>query len=741
MSAEALGQPEETGPVKRKRRRRARSALYAVGEPMIWLTGGGLVLCTLMILGLLALIFAYGLGTFWPGDVVKFTTHDGEVYMGEVTRKNDFIPEPTLLASLTPEARKRAEAEMEANEGKLHRRLVRTGNFRITQNHFSWVSNYNIKEEEHPEWAILLERHEWGRFYGFPDAFVFIKHYIEPEFPADKAKKAARKYAEEIGERARLVVKAPPDQRTALMVAPLSDLDKVNEIVGVGEFHEGAEAAWAQFNECHGGVTARYRKRRDLEKFDTGHVNHVQEAARLAVREAELELEDAEFRSGRESSDYRARAGELEEAKAHYKEISTWAAKEFARIREEIDAINKENGRYQLVMATAGEGKKEAVTTLQPVSTIVRAFPPNQLSTTDKLGVYASRWVEYVFDEPREANSEGGVWPAIFGTVIMALLMSIAVVPFGVLAALYIREYAKPGPVVSAVRIAINNLAGVPSIVFGVFGLGFFCYIVGGYLDGGPKGIDVKPMAPPIWWILLFVVVVTGTAAFFSWLVSMRKNKEFDNASRNLAKILSRCAVGLWLLCFAVAVYMIVKIPFYSGFFRASLPNPTYGKGGLIWASLTLALLTLPVVIVATEEALAAVPSSMREGAYGCGASKWQTIQTIVLPRALPGIMTGAILAMARGAGEVAPLMLVGAVKLAPHLPVDSIFPYVHPERSFMHLGFHIYDVGFQSQNSEAAKPMVYTTTLLLILIIAVLNLAAIYLRARLRRKFVVGQF
>jgi phosphate transport system permease protein len=243
----------------------------------------------------------------------------------------------------------------------------------------------------------------------------------------------------------------------------------------------------------------------------------------------------------------------------------------------------------------------------------------------------------------------------------MTLLMSIAVVPFGVLAALYLREYAKAGAVVSAVRIAINNLAGVPSIVFGVFGLGFFCYIMGASID--------------------------------------------------------------------------------NALFAERLPNPTFGKGGVLWASLTLALLTLPVVVVATEEALAAVPRSMREGSYACGASKWQTIRRIVLPRAMPGIMTGFILAIARGAGEVAPLMLVGAVKLAPALPVDAVAPYVHAERSFMHLGFHIYDVGFQSQNSEAAKPMVFTTTLLLIAIIALLNLVAIQARTRLRRKFVGGTF
>jgi phosphate transport system permease protein len=291
----------------------------------------------------------------------------------------------------------------------------------------------------------------------------------------------------------------------------------------------------------------------------------------------------------------------------------------------------------------------------------VRAYPANQIGVVGKLGIYLSRWKEFLWEDPREANSEGGVFPAIFGTVTMTLVMSFFVAPFGVLAALYLREYAKAGPIVSAVRIAINNLAGVPSVVFGAFGLGFFCYGAGSWLD--------------------------------------------------------------------------------HTFFTAALPTSTFGTGGLLWASLTLALLTLPVVIVTTEEAIAAVPSSMREGSYACGASKWQTIRRIVLPRALPGIMTGMILAMARGAGEVAPLMLVGAVKMAASLPVDTLYPFLHAQRKFMHLAFHIFDLGFQSSNSEAAKPMVFTTTLLLIAIIAFLNIAAVWLRGHLRRKFVTSHF
>jgi phosphate transport system permease protein len=337
-------------------------------------------------------------------------------------------------------------------------------------------------------------------------------------------------------------------------------------------------------------------------------------------------------------------------------EVEAWANREEQRIDQEIRELTRENQRYQLLLTTA-QGQEYRLA----LADVVRAYPANRLDLGGKLRIYAARWWEFLTDDPREANSEGGVFPAIWGTVVMTLLMSLAVVPFGVLAAIYLREYARAGPVISVVRIAVNNLAGVPSIVFGMFGLVFFCYIVGG-------GVDRL-------------------------------------------------------------------------FFASSLPNPTYGKGALAWAALTLALLTLPVVIVATEEALAAVPGSLREGSYACGASKWQTIRRIVLPRALPGILTGTILAMARGAGEVAPIMLVGAVKLAPALPVDGAFPYLHPERSFMHLGFHIFDLGFQSQNSEAAKPMVFTTTLLLIAIVATLNMLAIGLRARLRGVHLVSKF
>jgi phosphate transport system permease protein len=296
-----------------------------------------------------------------------------------------------------------------------------------------------------------------------------------------------------------------------------------------------------------------------------------------------------------------------------------------------------------------------------PLGHVVRYYYPNQLGFFQRIGFFFSHVWEFLSEEPREANTEGGVFPAIFGTFVMTILMSAAVTPFGVLAAIYLREYAKQGLLVRSVRIAVNNLAGVPSIVFGVFGLGFFVYFVGGSID--------------------------------------------------------------------------------RLFYSASLPTPTYGTGGILWAALTLALMTVPVVIVATEEALSAVPRGMREGAFACGASKWQMIQRIVLPASVPGIITGLVLAMARGAGEVAPLMLVGVVKLAPTLPLDLTPPFFHFDRKFMHLGFHIYDLGFQSPDSEAAKPMVFATTLLLIALVVLLNLGAIIIREKVRRKYATGAF
>ncbi|MEW4455582.1 ABC transporter permease subunit [Bremerella sp. JC817] len=417
----------------------------------------------------------------------------------------------------------------------------------------------------------------------------------------------------------------------------------------------------------------------------------------------------------------------------HYVDVRFDVDNQIAAMQDRINEIQKLNDRYGLHAKTA-----EGTETVLKLGDIVRAFPANQLDYWGRLQVYFARWGEFLLADPREANSEGGVFPAIWGTVAMTMIMSLIVVPFGVLAALYLREYAKSGPVVSIIRISINNLAGVPSIVFGVFGYGFLILVVGAYIDGGPANANLPTMPKLWWWITATGLALTAFTAFITTSYSLGSRKVLTRMRTPHLGIIS---LVLWIVSTIAFVALVAFTPGFHGFYQAGLPNPTFGKGGLLWASLTLALLTLPVVIVATEEALAAVPNSLREGSYGCGASKWQTIRRIVLPHALPGIMTGMILAMARGAGEVAPLMLVGVLKLAPELPIDTQAPFVHLDRSFMHLGFHIFDLGFQSPNSEAAKPMVFTTTLLLIAVIATLNLFAIWLRARLRRRFQSGQF
>jgi ABC-type phosphate transport system permease subunit len=382
---------------------------------------------------------------------------------------------------------------------------------------------------------------------------------------------------------------------------------------------------------------------------------------------------------------------------------------------------------------------KGATASLLPVhevsmAEIVRGFRPNALSAIEKWKVYGDRWWELVSSNPREANSEGGLFPAIWGTIVMTMIMTLVGVPFGVMAALYLREYAKSGWMVSLIRICINNLAGVPSIVYGVFGLAFFCYTVGAWIDGGSERIGMTTWPPIRWFAGLGILALSGITAF--WLQLWTSEKQ--SPSNRMLRIVTNL---IWLGCAAGVLLLILKNPYFHGLYQASLPNPTFGKGGLLWASLTLALLTLPVVIVATEEAIAAVPNSLREGAFACGASRWQTIRTIVLPLARPGILTGMILAMARGAGEVAPLMLVGALPSAVDLPLDSEAPFLHGSRSFMHLGFQIYTLGFQSQNSEATKPMVFTATLVLLMIVLLLNLTAIVLRNRLRQKQNSGVF
>lgn len=407
-------------------------------------------------------------------------------------------------------------------------------------------------------------------------------------------------------------------------------------LVGVkenGQFVARGEEAWPELLKRFERANTLFNRIYKIEKDDIGKVNYGLEQLRLQQRRLEL----------KNSFDEAAKA----KAEAERNRLNG----EFARLQDQLTQLRSEIARDTLV-GRVMDGKEVEVK-LGMVADVYRA---NEMGLFDKIGHYSKKLGEFIWDDPREANTEGGIFPAIFGTVMMVLLMSVIVTPFGIMAAVYMREYAKQGPLIRVIRISVNNLAGVPSIVYGVFGLGFFVYFLGGNID--------------------------------------------------------------------------------QLFFPEALPAPTFGSPGILWASLTLAILTLPVVIVSTEEGLARVPRSVREGSLALGATKAETLWRTVLPMASPAMMTGLILAVARAAGEVAPLMLVGVVKLAPTLPLDSYFPYLHLERKFMHLGFHIYDVGFQSPNVEAARPLVYATALLLVIVIMVLNLAAIRLRNRLREKF-----
>jgi phosphate transport system permease protein len=391
-------------------------------------------------------------------------------------------------------------------------------------------------------------------------------------------------------------------------------------------------AAWPEAERRLAGAAVLRNQIQKIEKRDIGSINHQQEQIRLRLRG----LETRGVATGAEVERLRVQLAGLQER--------------YQVDEERLAALRAR--QITNVVVTADGGKEKDL----PLAQVLDVWFPNAMGPFAKAARYVAGVWGFVSGTPRESNTEGGVFPAIFGTTLMIMLMSLMVTPVGVLAAFYLREYARQGTFVSVVRIAVNNLAGVPSIVFGVFGVGFFIYFVGGTID--------------------------------------------------------------------------------RLFYAEALPTPTYGTGGILWASLTLALLTIPVVIVATEEGLAAIPRGTREASLALGATKLETTLKVVLPAVMPSILTGLILAMARAAGEVAPLMITGVVKLAPSLPVDGFWPFVHLDRKFMHLGFHIYDVGFQSPNVDAARPMVFTTTLLLLAIVVVLNLLAIATRNRLRRKY-----
>jgi phosphate transport system permease protein len=532
---------------------------FKSGTPWIWLNAGAVSIALVAVVGLLGLIVIRGMSHFWPAEVYQFELNSGNL-LAEV------VETETVAAGSVP--------GVDVSSGEVERHLIKNGNRDLLGSDFRWILENDIQKREQPDDVMVLERVEWGSFYGY-----------------------------------------------------LSAVYQLDKLVAEGE------TAWPELQQRLDRVLDLRVQINSIDRDDGGAINYSLERLRLKEKRLQLEGEDTPEADS-----------EIEHERKQLKLKYEVLQKTLLGLYDEI--------KRDSITARLADGSEIKM----PLNKLVRAWQPNRMSVFDKTRFYFQSLWNFVSEDPREANTEGGIFPAIFGTVIMVLLMAVMVTPFGVIAAVYLREYARQGLLIRVIRIAVNNLAGVPSIVYGVFGLGFFVYFLGGNID--------------------------------------------------------------------------------ALFFPEASPAPVFGTPGLLWSSLTLAILTLPVVIVATEEGLARIPRSLREGSLALGATKAETLWRVVLPMSSPAIMTGLILAVARAAGEVAPLMLVGVVKLAPSLPLDGNFPYMHLDRKFMHLGFHIYDVGFQSPNVEAARPLVYATAFLLVIVIIVLNLSAISLRNRLREKY-----
>lgn len=326
--------------------------------------------------------------------------------------------------------------------------------------------------------------------------------------------------------------------------------------------------------------------------------------------------------------------------------------------------------------------------------------------------------LDFFISKPLEGLTEGGIFPAIVGTALLVIIMSIIGVPIGTITAIYLTEYTKKTSMVAKIiRFAVNTLAGVPAIVFGLFGLGFFIGVVGKQMDSIENTRKMQKLE----------------AIFNS------KNSPFADdgkaKSSEIQTILESDDKLYW-------AFQIDLIKILDGMYGANTAidkkvvydfykertKPHWAQPALIWAALTMALLTLPVVIVSVEEAIKAVPQDLRDASLALGATKLTTIIRVVLPGSITGILTGAILAVSRGAGEVAPILFTGAAYYLPDLP-NSL------NSQFMELGYHIYVLTTQSSNVELTRPLQYATTLVLLLLTFALNFSAIFLRSKIRTR------
>lgn len=762
--------PQATPPVRR------RTPPSAHGEPAVWLTGSALISCLALVIVTLLIITSEGLVTLWPRPIEQVTLRSGEVFLGLPMGTEKFTPgdrETARLAEIgdaegEPENR---SARLDA-EGQATRHRFRLGNRDIGRDAFVWVPSFEIASREPADEAVLVEREEWGVFVGVPSALIVRTEVIE-DASTPFVESVPGTVSTDLGEGpvTRSIIEETEGERHVQQSVRVADgpaqtleaygkirdelegrrkridllqneeIPRVQDRVASLEWRvrraaidaqkEGGSAPialWAGMVVAAvglGAVTARLFRDQHASALVAGVRTMTLVATAACVLFVILERP---FARGAISEE------KLAQIEADAQEEREELIAERDALLAEAKLLDRLDGTVRIEIVDPGLGRfapESQATPDEPLrlSQVTRIVESNRLGFTGRVGVYLARWGDFLSKPPGESPGDGGVFPVIIGTVVLTLLLTVSVVPLGVVAAIYLREYATQGVVTSAIRIAINNLAGVPSIVYGMFGLGFFCYTLGGYVDAGP-GETAIPQTP--WWVLIATLaLMLGLAAALTAIGASRGPVErTGGVVRRVAGAVSWWA---WIGCVCLAGYLIWSTPYFHGFFAEKLPEqPTFGTRGILWAALTLALLTLPVVIVATEEAISAVPGSMRQGSLGCGASRWQTIRRIVLPASMPGVLTGAILAMARGAGEVAPLMLVGAVNLAPTLPVSGEAPYLHGDRTFMHLGFHIYNLGFQSPDAEAARPLVWTTTLLLVAIVLGLNMFAMLIRSRL---------
>ncbi|MBI5645397.1 MAG: phosphate ABC transporter permease PstA [Ignavibacteriae bacterium] len=324
----------------------------------------------------------------------------------------------------------------------------------------------------------------------------------------------------------------------------------------------------------------------------------------------------------------------------------------------------------------------------------------------------------FFFEAPAEGLTEGGIFPAIIGTAMLVIIMALAGVPVGTITAIYLTEYASERSIIARfIRFAVNTLAGVPAIVFGLFGLGFFIGTVGKQMDTWSRDSRMQRIEQ---------IFSTGTSPFSddgkATTVEVKRLFESDDSEYWAEQI-----DGLKIMDEVNGAGALIERARYMTYY-ADASRPKWGQPALIWAALTMALLTLPVVIVSVEEAIKAVPKDLREASLALGATKWETIRRVVIPGAFTGIMTGGILAVSRGAGEVAPILFTGAAYYLPELPGSL-------SSQFMELGYHIYVLTTQSTDVEATKPLLYATTFTLLILTFALNFSAIFLRSRIRAR------